>query len=182
MGPRILRRVLRDGGQRSRQIILIGIEPPHQVAGGHAEPFVEGVGLALIGLRHPAQVWIARQHLERMIARAAVDHDVFEIRVPLPEHAKHGVFQIIPIVETGSDNRDFRNLPHSLSRENFKFCAPPLECDRPRPADRTRPCAGAIWIPRATRRWRARPVWPPSSSRTAAAKSRPAFWNTGDAR
>ena len=114
MRARILRHGAGDGLERSRQIILVGVQPADEVAGGHAEALVERVRLALVGLGDPAQVRITAEHCERAIARAAVHHDVLEIRIALAEHAQDGVFEIMPVVETGGDDGNFRRLRHSV--------------------------------------------------------------------
>jgi hypothetical protein len=62
---------------------IVGVEPADDLSAGHSEALVQGVRLAPVRLRHPAQALVLAQDLERAVGRPAVDDDVLHRLVRL---------------------------------------------------------------------------------------------------
>lgn len=98
-----------DGGKHIvGGIEIIRVEYPHHISGGHLYPLVHGVVQSVVGLGDPFQPSAIHglalpYDVECAVGRAAVDNDMLEIRIILPQHALYGVTQRLSTIERRRD-------------------------------------------------------------------------------
>ena len=99
--------------ERAGRQHVVAVEPSEDFAGRDRHPFVDRVTLAAILFADDVVELIAVtfEHGTGLIGGAAVDHDIFQIRVALPEHRKNGFFDEPALIEGGGNNRDARPWP-----------------------------------------------------------------------
>ena len=126
-----------DISQRAWEKQIVGIEPGHDFAGRVAEATVDCVGLAVVHLGDPAgqKTVEALQHVERLIGRSPVLHDVFEGWILLADDAIDRPIQKSALLIRGGDNRD-RRCPLRRARPEVPRGDPQrLRLVVPEPAD-----------------------------------------------
>ena len=90
--------------QTSGQVVVVGIKPADQVSGSAQKAFVDGIGLAPVGLRDAAHSGVALHHGQRVVGGGAVDDDVLDRHVLLARHTQDRVFNELFTVERWSDD------------------------------------------------------------------------------
>src|ERR1039458_7661189 len=103
-----------DCFQTAGKIVVVGVEPTHQVSGGKKKTFVDGVGLSLVGLRNPLHLRKAVQNLDGFVGGRTVHDDVLYARSLLASNAQERVFEELSAVVRGGDDREGWNW-HILS-------------------------------------------------------------------
>jgi len=101
------------GRDRARQVGVIRVQICEDAAARPLESFIDGVGGASIlsGMEVKAPT-ILFENPQRIVARSAVHHDIFDIRVVLRQNAFDGLFQISAHVVARSDDTDQRDGVH----------------------------------------------------------------------
>src|SRR3984893_5106897 len=96
--------------ERARRQHVVAVEPSEDFAARDCHPFVDRVTLAVILFADDVVELIAVtfEHRTGLIGGTAVDHDIFQIRVALPEHRKNGFFDEPALIEGRRNNRDAR--------------------------------------------------------------------------
>ena len=97
----------RRGMEGPAEIEIIAVQPGDDIPGRHPEPFVQRMALSMIRFRHPPDMRIFFQHLERIVPGTIVDDDVLEIRIVLDQDAANGVLNKAALVEGGRYNGIF---------------------------------------------------------------------------
>src|ERR1039458_5337967 len=136
---RVAHVTLRDRFECSRKIVLVGVQPAHQVAARHPEPLIKGIGLALIRFGNPSKMGKGAQNSQRIVPGAAINYDVLEIRVSLLSDAQDGVLDKCSLVERWCNDGDFRKgchygvSPVTLGERMLQegFCLLPIERNAP---------------------------------------------------
>src|SRR5262249_7087906 len=82
--------------------------PAHDFAGGAGKAFVDGVIHAVVRLTDPAgqMGFIFANDVNSAVGGAAVDNEVFEIRVVLCKDGEKRLLDVLGRVEGGGDERD----------------------------------------------------------------------------
>ena len=95
---------------------VIRVEPRQDLAGGTREALVDGVGLPLVFLALPIcqAIGVFLDNFKAAVAGAAIDDDVFNVRIVLLEHAAHGLLEEARLVEGGGDDADFGLIKHAF--------------------------------------------------------------------
>ena len=99
-----------DFFQRAGFVEVVGAKVGEDAAGGHREPFVDGVGLALVGLGDPADVRIRAEDGNGGVGRGGVDDEMLD-RVPVRADRGDAIGKECSLVERrcddGKNHRDF---------------------------------------------------------------------------
>ena len=106
-----------DPPQRIRLEQVVAADPGQEIARGARETLVESVRLPAVRLDDDASAApaIALDDVDRSVARAAVDDDVFERRIVLVEHGADRGFEIGRLVEADRDDRNLGGAPGAPS-------------------------------------------------------------------
>src|SRR5687767_13684135 len=90
------------------QIIIIRIQPGHDLTLRTRHPFVDRLGLTGLLFRGP--ICQARRvfldDLRTATRGSAVDDDIFDARISLIEYGSQGLFEIGSLIEGGGDDGD----------------------------------------------------------------------------
>lgn len=80
--------------QRGREVLVVRIEPCHDIARRVSKALVDGVGLPVVlpALPMREMPFVLFYHLQRLIGRTTVDEDMLYIRVVLSDDGLDGVF------------------------------------------------------------------------------------------
>ena len=91
---------------------IIGIQPGHDAALRSAKPLAYGGILAAILPTLPVSqiFFVLFNYRHRIIRAAAIHYNVFQVWVALAENRIDAFFQILSLVERGSDNRKDRQI------------------------------------------------------------------------
>src|SRR6185295_15187682 len=78
---------IRHEGKGLRQILVVAVEPSHDLSSRFRKPLVHGIILALIRLTHPIRqtIFVSTDDLCASIGRTTIDHNIFQPGVPLVE-------------------------------------------------------------------------------------------------
>src|SRR5581483_10867081 len=90
-GAVVRQQSLHRGRYRAGKVEVVGVEPTEDRAVRHAKALVDGGRLSRVGLRHPAEMSVRAEDLDRLVSRPAVDDDVLDSRVVLLEDARNGL-------------------------------------------------------------------------------------------
>src|ERR1019366_5807257 len=93
-----------DRLQAAGKVVVVGVEPAHQVSGGAEKTFVDGVGLSLVGLRNPLHLGKAVHNLAGVVGGSTVHDDVLHAWSLLANDAQKRVFEELSAVAGGSDD------------------------------------------------------------------------------
>ena len=102
--------------KRVWQMEVVAVQNAYNFAGAMAKALVDAVSLSGVGFAHPITqpIGIALDDAHALIGAAAIDHDVFEVRVALIEHRPQCFLQETTIVEVRGDDADFREHGHEM--------------------------------------------------------------------
>ena len=64
--------------QATRKIVVVGIQPADQIAGGAQEALVDGIRLPPIAFRDPLHLAITLDDGQGVVSRSVVDHNVLD--------------------------------------------------------------------------------------------------------
>src|SRR5262249_12691426 len=95
---------------------IVGIEICENVAAGALEALIDGVALPLVALRLPEKARaIPAKDRRGLIGRAAIDDEVFDMRIILAQHAVDGALEKGALVERRRHDRHERRHGGILS-------------------------------------------------------------------
>ena len=173
-GTRILHPCLGHPVEGSRQIEVVAVQIGPEIAGGPRHPLVDRVALAPVLATFPVgePVGVPPDDLDRAVRRAAIDDDVFEVRIALVEDRADRRLEEPGLVEARRDNGDARQFSfshlckYSLELDEVPRKQPAAEVTPSRsffssrrpasPASAHRPAIGAkraAWRGRSARKW-----------------------------
>ena len=107
--------MLGDSVQAARFQRVVTVEPARDLARCTRHSLVDCVALPPIGLANPVgkfRLELTNQ-IDRSVRRAAVDNDVFQVRIPLFMNRTQRLLKKSCLVVTGSDHRDAGSFAHS---------------------------------------------------------------------
>ena len=86
---------------------VIGIEPGEDLAATGVKTLHDGVGLPVVGLADPLNLFIITpQHVKGCIGRAAIDDAVKQVGIILLQNALNGGVEVLTLIERGGDDQD----------------------------------------------------------------------------
>ena len=103
-------RIGKFGGKRGHDVVgrekVIGVEYADDIARSHCDSLVHRIIDAAVGLADVAQTPSVKRfkfadYLHRVVRRPAVDYDMLDLCVSLPEHRLHGVTHRRPTIVSG---------------------------------------------------------------------------------
>jgi len=114
--PLDFRKLLKNlphGGEGPGKIEVGGIQPPHDLAAGLVEAFVNGSVLAGIFFAAPVgkAVRVSLDNLPTAIRRCTIDHDILQFRptaIRREQHASNRLVQVYRLIVGGGDDRYFQ--------------------------------------------------------------------------
>lgn len=96
-------------GNRSWQVGIIRVQPPEYLSSRKPKPFIDGVRLPVVFLGDPNKtVFIFFKNLNRVVGRSSIDHQIFQVRIILIEHAEDRLLNISALIVRGRNDRDER--------------------------------------------------------------------------
>src|ERR1051325_11550377 len=97
----VILEMLCDGGERSRQIEIVAVDKPEDVARRSLDAFVDGVHLTAIFLAYPVSqsIFVSTNDVKCFIGAAAVDNDIFKVWIVLIENGQNRLFQEAALIE-----------------------------------------------------------------------------------
>ena len=90
-------------------IDVVGIYIGHYVSGGFIKPLLQGVVQASVPFACPISqlIFMLPDYVHGIIGAAAINNDVFQIRIILPKHREDGLLKIVSLIKGRSHNADF---------------------------------------------------------------------------
>ena len=116
------RKDLCDDRQGPGRVLVVTVEPRHDVSGRPRKSLVDGVVLALVRLADPIgqPVGVAPDDRCAAVRRTPVDDHVLHVWIGLAEHRLHGFLQELRLVEGGSHDGNGRtSLSHDDGRQRL---------------------------------------------------------------
>ena len=110
--------------KRAGQEFIVRIDPAHYIAGRSLKTCIYGAVMAAIRTAAPvAQMFfVFLDDGYRVVCAASVHNDVFQVWITLVQHRFNTLFQINPLIEGGSDDRDFGQAwPHEGPQDAAKL-------------------------------------------------------------
>ena len=95
-----------DGAEGPGTIFVVAVEPGHDFAAGFGKALVQRIAMAGVGLadKMVQPVFVFLDDLHRAVGAAAIDHDIFEMRIILIQHRAQRVFDKSRLVEGRGDD------------------------------------------------------------------------------
>jgi hypothetical protein len=89
--------------QSAGTVKIVGVEPSQDGTTGHSDAFGDGICLASIGFRNPAnRAAVPRQDFYGCVSRTPIDDAILDLLAPLLQDTLNGSFQERRLVQGGS--------------------------------------------------------------------------------